>query len=80
MVLMAHLEYELLIVVFFFVCQNDKFNKEPTDTEIEFGKFHGIPALSMSTNNGNQEDQLEEVEKKLRIPVEVMRELKLVRR
>jgi hypothetical protein len=34
----------------------------------------------MSTNNGNQEDQLEEVEKKLRIPVEVMRELKLVRR
>jgi hypothetical protein len=45
MVLMAHLEYELLIVVFFFVCQNDKFNKEPTDTEIEFGKFHGIPAF-----------------------------------
>jgi hypothetical protein len=41
---MANLEYKWLTILFY-LCQNDEFERQPTDTEIKFGKFHGVLAL-----------------------------------
>jgi hypothetical protein len=27
------------------LCKNDEFDRDPTPTEIEFGKYQGVPAL-----------------------------------